>query len=551
MSTETAVHPLLASDPQASDAQLPASLLDELRELALSHDQVAVRSRILFEQLRKMLGQDRLPMCLLGIQTLAARNEPSGARLLAALLDSQTPGAQLLPRIRRFQSAHRLLVCDREAVGESFLGEWEARLEAVVAQAAAIVGHADTDAKGARVLDRPPLPLLRRMVDHATPARGVAEPPPEHLRVLAELVRLECDAYQERVSRLAGSIDPYRVTAVMRALPLLSRADAEIRDLNQLSFWLEAGDVESAFRRRVPREFEVFDEGERPRLAAAYAAQGVLEPLAEIHRQFLLHPRSLGELAGPVGRLLVLGRALHRAGLRHDELGLIGALSLVVCNLDRSGLVLELDDGLAVAVGRILVSASSEDVAALRGFELSGRRLTLARPQLGLGDRVWQHDLPTLGEMKGLSSQRAEADKDDADDAADADRDPRDDTTSASSVKALVLNNVGSVSILLGFLRNPKVTSIPGLVGDIVHRTRSGRVLEVIASDRRLYTGHANKDVPRALLESPVNVSVKMLRRFIHVKYVSKTDLRRMARDTSRLRKEVCREIEAYLESLG
>ena len=114
----------------------------------------------------------------------------------------------------------------------------------------------------------------------------------------------------------------------------------------------------------------------------------------------------------------------------------------------------------------------------------------------------------------------------------------------------MVMNNVGSVSILLGFLRNPKVTSIPGLVGEVVRRTRSARILEVIMNDRALTSGHANKDVPRALIESPVNVSVNTLRRFIHVKYVSKTDLRRLAKDKARLRKEVCREIEKYLESL-
>lgn len=548
MSTEIAVHPLLAPEPLACCEQLPAALLDELRELALGQDQLSTRSRILFEQLRKMLGQDRLPMCLLGIQTLAARNEPSGARLLAALLDAQTPGAQLLPRIRRFRSTHRLLVSDRDLVGESFLDEWEQRLAAVVARATALVGAADADVGGVRTLDRPPLPLLRRMVDQATPVRGAASPPEDHLQVLAELVRLECDAFQERVSRLAGSIDPYRVTAVMRALPLLNRADAEIRDLEQLAFWLEAGDVDAAFQRRVPREFEVLDEGERPRLAAAYAAEPALAPLAEIHRCFLKQPVSVGQLAGPVGRVLVLGRALHRAGLRSAELGLVGALSLVMSSVDRGRLVIELTDELAEAVGRILVAATPDDAAALRGFELSGRVLTLAAPQLGLGDRVWRHDLPTLGEMKGLPEGDAEeqtgADDDHRNEAAE-------DTTSASAVKALVLNNVGSVSILLGFLRNAKVTSIPGLVSDVVHRTRSGRVLEVIASDRRLHSGHANKDVPRALLESPVNVSVKMLRRFIHVKYVSKTDLRRMARDKSRLRKDVCREIEAYLESLG
>ncbi|MEZ4387661.1 MAG: hypothetical protein R3D98_08800 [Candidatus Krumholzibacteriia bacterium] len=551
MSPETLLHPLLAPEPLAVEPPVSDALLEELRGLAMGQDQLPARSRQLFEQLRKMLGQERLTLCLLGVQTLAARNEPAGARLLAALLDAQTPGSQLLPRIRPFHSTRRLLTSDSDLVGDVFLGEWQERLRAVVEAAGARADDPPDAADPARPLDLTPLPLLRQTLDGLAPRTGAPDPSADDLRLLAEMVRLECDAYQERVSRLAGAIDPYRVTAVMRALPLLNRADAEIRDLGHLAVWLEAGDVQQAFRHRVPREDEILDESERPRLAAALAGCSALAPLAGIHRRFRAARPSVGELAGPVARLLVLGRALQRAGVRTDELGLVGAVTLVLDHTVDGKLVLELGPELAAAVGRVLMSARADVAAGLRGFELDGERLILAKPQLGLGDRVWRHDLPTLAEMKGVSAPDAAAADEDAANAEPDAAEPEEDTTSAFAVKQLVLNNVGSVSILLGFLRNQKVVSIPGLVAEVARRTRSGRVLEVIAGDRNLHSGHANKDVPRALLESPVNVSVKLLRRFIHVKYVSKTDLRRMARDTSRLRKDVCREIDAYLESLG
>ena len=171
--------------------------------------------------------------------------------------------------------------------------------------------------------------------------------------------------------------------------------------------------------------------------------------------------------------------------------------------------------------------------------------LVIQEPRLDLGDRIWRHDLPTLQEMLGADAPVvAEEEEPPVDKEKQEDR-------SAAAVKQMVMNNVGSVSILLGFLRNPKVTAIPGLVADVVRRVRTSLVLEVITKDRRLTSGHANQDVPLALLESPVNVPVKTLRKFIHVKYISKTDLRRLAKDKARLRKEVCEEIQKYLDSLG
>jgi hypothetical protein len=205
-------------------------------------------------------------------------------------------------------------------------------------------------------------------------------------------------------------------------------------------------------------------------------------------------------------------------------------------------LAVPLTADLEKTVGNILLASRRGGSDDLAGLEITGGALVLQEPQLALGDRIWRHDLPTLLEMQGCDPQA----EDDVEETTEATED-----RSAAAVKKMVMNNIGSVSILLGFLRNPRVTSIPGLVAEVVRRTRTARVLEVVANDRRLTTGHANKEVPRALLESPVNVPVKTLRKYIHVKYVSKTDLRRLARDKSRLRKEVCQEIQAYLDSLS
>lgn len=544
MTTATSLHPLLAPPALAPERDVPASLLDELRELAGAIDQRSERSRQLFEQLRKMLGQERLTICLLGIQQLAERGEPAGARLVAALLDAQTPGAQLLPRVRRFRSAGRLLVVDPELVGAAFLESWRADLAAVEGACRERAGRAFAEpTEPVRPVDRPPLPLLRHVLDALLPDGATAAVTTADLALLGTLVRLECDAYQERVSRLAGTIDPFAVTAVMRLLPLLNRADTEIRDLDRLASWLEQGDLDAVFRRRVPREHDILDEGERPRLAATLAGDPRLAPLAAVHRAFVAAPTALRDISGPLARLLVLGRALCRRHLRADDLGLVSALAMVLENRSEGRFALPLPPELADMIGTILLSGREGD-GDLGGLEITAGHLHVLEPRLGLGDRVWRHDLPTLGEMQGA------ADPEERDDAEDDEQDDTD-NTSAFAVKQMVLNNVGSVSIVLGFLRNAKVTSIPGLVADVVRRTRSTRVLEVIAGDRNLYSGHANKEVPRALLESPVNISVKTLRRFIHVKYVSKTDLRRLARDRSRLRKEVCKEIEAYLDSLA
>jgi hypothetical protein len=60
----------------------------------------------------------------------------------------------------------------------------------------------------------------------------------------------------------------------------------------------------------------------------------------------------------------------------------------------------------------------------------------------------------------------------------------------------------------------------------------------------------ANRNVPAALLCNPAPIPLQTLRRMIHVRFVSKVDLGRIARTPAGKRPEVVKEIKAYLATL-
>jgi hypothetical protein len=558
MSRTALDHPLLQDTAGGQQhPEVPEGAIEELSDLALATDNVTARSWNLYQQLRKMIGQPRLVSCLLGIQSLAHGGEPAGARLLAALLDANTPGSILLPRIRGFGSSHRVLCrLASDPRPPAHLRDWRQRLEEAAGKARRAFPGVDEGPAG----DKPrpgqeaPFPLLRTVLRQLA-KRGAEE---ESLTVdeaalLVELVRLEVDAYQERVSALAGDIDPFAVTAVARVLPILSRADAEIRDQRQLVGWIEEGDFHAAFRRRVPRCADVLEERESERFRRTVAEEEELAPLAGLLRGLLVNPLPVRQLAAGMARLMALSHQLVRAGARRTELDPLVAARLVQENQTDTGFRLALDPELARTVGTVLMAPQLGPGLAswsLDGLEVVRDVLVLHEPDLGLSDRVWKHDLPTVADTDPeLVAMLAEvADEEDEEDVRE--RPDRKADMSVAAVKQLVMNNIGSTSIVLGFLRNDKITGIPGLVASVARRTRSARVLEVIAGDRKLYTGHANKDVPLACLLSPCNVSVKLLRKFVHVKYVAKVDLKRIANDPASVRPEVAAEVKNYIESL-
>ena len=548
MAVITASHCLLQESLSGSgEKDASESVLKELAQLAFASDSLPDRSRILYQQLRKMVGQPRLVTCLYGLQVLAQRNEPAGARLLAALLDANTPGARLIPRIHSFSSSRRVRVRMAQGQTNAMLRNWEKRFQSLQKQCqerGESIPALQLEASG-RPGSEPPYPLLRRCLRFivATLYRQ-SDLTVDDKALLATLAHLEVDAYQERISQLASEIDPFRVSAVVKVLPLLSRADAEIRDLREFINWIEAGELERAFHKRVPRSFEVMDDWERSEFMSAISVAVEIGPLAELLINLQRNAIPVPQLAASVARLMALAHQLRLAGLRRTDMDLVTAVKIVQ-EYDAEGeLRLPLVEELQEAVKGILIGPAQKDGLAswpLSGFQFDKSCLVLRLPGVGLGDRVWRDDLPVPAESSHETAASLEGE----------DQGQEQVSMQATAIKRLVLNNLGTVSVLLGFLRNPKIVAIPGLVNAVAQRCRVAHVLEFIATDRKLYTGFANQDVPLSLIKSPCNIPIKSLRKFIHVKYVSKVELRRMAKDKAGLRQVVVKEIAAYLKMLA
>ena len=119
------------------------------------------------------------------------------------------------------------------------------------------------------------------------------------------------------------------------------------------------------------------------------------------------------------------------------------------------------------------------------------------------------------------------------------------------SYRTLVMTYIDNDNFIYQLLNNPRILAQPGIIALISMRSRSMRILSIIANRRDLYTGFANKDVPLNLLQNPGKVPVSALRKFIHVRFIDKTTLARLAGKGSPLREEVRREIQHYLGSLN
>jgi hypothetical protein len=115
----------------------------------------------------------------------------------------------------------------------------------------------------------------------------------------------------------------------------------------------------------------------------------------------------------------------------------------------------------------------------------------------------------------------------------------------------LVRRQIGNEAFILGLLDNVRACSAPGVVATLARDCRNLRVLDKIIQVRRLHTGDACRDVPRLLLTNPAPIAIASLRRFIHVRFVSKTDLRRLARRSHEVRAEVTAEVQKYMVTLG
>lgn len=114
--------------------------------------------------------------------------------------------------------------------------------------------------------------------------------------------------------------------------------------------------------------------------------------------------------------------------------------------------------------------------------------------------------------------------------------------------KGLVLSNITRETLLLSILNNPKCQRVSGLVETVVVNCKSTQVLSFIATKRELHTGHQNGGVPAALLRCRMKIPLTLLRRFIHLRFVSRAELKDIAQRAPR--PEVAKEVADYLTNI-
>lgn len=484
------------------------------------------RAARLAETLRKHVADGQCVEMARGILVEAGAGRPQGIAALAALLEVEGPGELLLQRVAGFHHLHRMVLRLARRGGAEPRSPEAALLLLHGELARELEGErsADLAPRGERpgVHDVGPAgPFRRRFARLEDKLRRTGQLDAPELALFLRLCRAELDARSLRASELAGSINPYLGRQVARTMPLLASMDGELRDMREFVGSLAETGRTSLFREQVPALAMFLEQHELEGLLERWKG----DPESALMRRLLAgvrrHPLPNRQLAWYCDRLLRVGLRLLRSGARRQSFDLVEC-ALLVFDHHRSG--------------RLLVPAGDRvrravEKSPVEGVEFDGGEMVVRYDPAGASRLALPLGLP----------DPAQVEADEAVEARGKDRVP---------VKDLVVANINNTSVLLGLLKNAKVVSTPGVVALVVARSRNMRVLESICTTRALHSGHTNKDVPRALLTSAMPIPVKTLRKFINVRHVSKTDLRRMAKDRSSIRREVAEEIEAYLKSL-
>jgi hypothetical protein len=326
----------------------------------------------------------------------------------------------------------------------------------------------------------------------------------EERGALVGLIRAEAEALQDRVTWLSENADPYNLKTMARILPRLRIYDEAVHEGLDLARRQEAGEP-------VGLKVVSFE---------AYLKEGLFNKwMAKLAKR-----ESVARLA----RLMEIQRAKKIPTLDLIALSTLCRWTYEAANeastpldwvekaLDsyRDG-EFEVDAGNAA---RVLQPALSGSGAKMAGSKVIGNFGIKTFP-------AWiGRDLLTKSFLKGVDE-------------------------GSLDIKAVIAQNITRDSVVEALLGNPKVNQKPGLVAFVCATSRSVALLSKIAKSRQLHTGFANRDVPLALLQSPCNIPVTLLRPFVNVKYVALIDLKNLARAKAGIRRVVKEEAEAYLKS--
>ncbi len=529
MSQSRTASPLLTSEPllEISTKALarcrPRPVVRRWLHQLEGEGELIKRSLALTESLRKRIGSDSLKEMLKGLFAVAADDENSGIAGLAAFMAVRAQGSSVIEGIFEFRHLHRVgtRYRHRRDRGQTLEPQQAALLdeiEAVERELADLVPREQNPFALPSPLDLGAARVPRKVfgVLHEE-IREKGELSQQKLKAFVRLARLEQHAAQQRAAAIAGEIDPYAVKAVGAMMPRLAELDVSIRDVSN---FLDALD-ESRDCRLFNEQHSVFLETLAPeelaRVRELCETEELLQPTLSLLQGLHERPLENKKLIYYSRLLMEIGRALFTHHLRPVP---IDSLESVLLSYRYAE-----EDGLRLPVGPTV--EKTLQAAQLPGLEFADGEL-IVRFDLHAARRV----RAPLGLPFPPTSEEEEGEE-------------------RENVKDLIMANINNTSILLGLLRNPKVVNKPGIVTFIASSCRLPAVLEYIATTKKLHSGFANKDVPLAIVRSPVRLPVKLVRRFIHVKYIRGVELRRLARDKSGLRREIYDEIQDYLSSLA
>jgi hypothetical protein len=448
--------------------------------------------------------------------------EPAGLRVLFGFLEVKRPGVEVLRQLETLSSIRRVWL-------RILISRWTEPEESE--EAGAFFAIMEALEEGARVgilgLD------LRDLPRHPTAVRLVhghlqgwfremraglerdKRIPDAAIHFVTQLAMLEINLLEKRISRLASVIDPYDVAGMARVLPVLSRYDQDIEHMKSVVSRLTT--YEPFYERFLTLE-HALSTSEMEKIEAGLArepATAGLERIVFLIRHSPILENQFQHFVSVVHRAGLLRAAATRTAPPDLHSSMIRVLSM---SSDGAPLPLFLEPAMAPAVWPALKAWGC--------FQDAPGTFRIPYREDKNPDLVAPDGTPRLGE------------------AAD------EDTAAPMSIRQLVGSQMQSDMFLMGILENPRAVNLPGVVELIAERCRSLRVLDKICRVRALHTGMANRNVPAALLCNPAPIPLQTLRRMIHVRFVSKVDLGRIARTPAGKRPEVVKEIKAYLATL-
>jgi hypothetical protein len=461
---------------------------------------------------------------LIAASKLAVRKERAGLRALFAAFDVKPPGVEVLRNLQALSCLERVSL--RLAAGTWKAPEGESADEAAfpildVLDEAGRVGILPPRAVSLPEEAGPIRTLcghIRRFVSLLTEKLGNGERLPDPIiQFLVQLCMLELSLMEKRISHLAETIDPYDMRGMARLMPVLSRYDQDIEHMKSVVSRLTT--YRPFFERTLTLE-NAITANEMDRVGKILRASAVGAAVADVLDAVRANPvldRQLFFLVSSVHQIATL-RSLN---LPRAAMPDVMSTLRLVAGAFREGrpLRLGIEDPVVDLIWPVV------DTWGILERDASGLLLHF-RDERAL-DFVDEDGTPRLPEMPGVAK------------------------TPEISIEQLVRQQMNNDPFLAGVLENPKLTEGKRVVSIIATGSRSLRILVKIINTPRLHTGETNKDVPRLLLMNPARIPVSSLRKFIHVRYVSKTDLGKLASPQYDIRREIQHEIRTYLKSIS